>query len=130
MKFNQTLALDILGMSKPKDNCHRFILSLSKLKELIDRGVVDGEDCQNSSPTIADLVAYAENEKLSDEEISFEAYIVTDREDSRISVEGFNVNFKGSKKKSDKINKFINAFHSADEFEINVNTGLGRAWWD
>ncbi len=126
MAFNEQRALAILDIQKPASNCERVEFGYSELKALRLLNLINGDDCQNDSPTVDEFLEFCETNGTSEEEVIFEAYIVTNRPDARVTVEGIRllVALSGEKTKRD----FINQFRCADEFEVQES--VYRAWWD
>lgn len=126
MNFNQERALAILNIKKPVDNCERLEFGYPELKSLVLLGLVDLDDTQNDSPTVGQFLEFYEKNRCGEEEIIFEGYIVTDRADSRVSVEGIKLHTELASQKVQK--EFIEVFRLADEFTIGDS--MIRAWWD
>jgi hypothetical protein len=101
-------------------------LTLEKLNQLMELGVVDMESTQNDSPSIGEFRAFI----MKNTGFVLTGYVVspgrTDYNDgNRVNVDG--IQFVG-KKKMDKatMEAFVKMFHKADEFTLDT----GRAWYD
>jgi hypothetical protein len=129
MKFDQEKALKILGMNKPKSTCERFTMTLSQLENLVINGLIERDDCQNDSPSIEAFLEFCFGNDVGAEEVKFEAYIIVDRDDARVSVEGILLD-PSLASESCKQN-FLDSFRNADEFSFDLSgSEYFRAWWD
>ena len=96
-------------------------MTLDELKELVELKFSDPEEAQNCSPTIEELIRFAENY----EGYEFDGYAVDiERDDYRVSIEAIH---KDGPVDNDELKAFIKEFRYADEFDID--DGL-YAWWD
>lgn len=124
--FDEQRAIAILGIEMPKNNCERIEIDYPKLKALRLLGLVRGYEAQNNSPSVDEFLEFCETNNVTGKEVIFEAYIVTNREDARVIVEGIRLNPILT---SNEVKKnFIKSFHHADEFEAYDENY--RAWWD
>lgn len=114
--------LDLNYDDKPYDTKRVRFISLEQLLELKKEGLIDLDEYQNNSPTVAEFIDF-----LTDyPKFNAHGYIVTpEREDSRVSLEGLEVEEELT---TDEILAFSNKFHLADEFEVQRN--YARCWWD
>lgn len=126
MKTVKQISEVLKAYFNPSTDCERIEIDYPTLKGLVNLGIANLDETQNYSPSIQDFLAFYEVNNCGEEEVVFEAYVVTDREDSRITVEGIQLNTLLSSKESR--NEFINLFRVADGFEVNENRY--RAWWD
>ena len=96
-------------------------MNIDTVKRLMEMKYMDPDEAQNASPTIKELVDYAEQY----DGYTFGGYTVSiDRCDYRVSLESIS---KGGKADADEVISFTKEFHSADEFDID---GCLYAWWD
>lgn len=127
--FNESRVLAVLSMSKPKSNFERIKLSYAQLKSLVLLELVDPSDAQNDSPSIKEFLDFCEDCQTSEEEVIFEGYIVLgDRPDKRVSIEGLELMAELASIKTKK--EFFTRFRAADEFDVDSERGIMRAWWD
>lgn len=97
-------------------------LSYETLKQLVDEGFVDVEECHNCSPSIQDMMEFAEKH---DKQYLFDGYVVSDkRDDYRVSVDGFKR--VGPFETFAEQNEFADFCSEADELDLDY----AYAWWD
>ena len=102
--------------------CRNFDeMNLETIKELIDKGFCDPDECQNSSPTVEEFVNFIANH----EGWYLNGYAITDkRHDYRVSITGM------CKERMiediDELKDFVEFARFADEFDMK----FGYAWWD
>jgi hypothetical protein len=97
-------------------------MNVETLKTLIEKGFVNPEECQNSSPSIRDFVEFMEKNP----EFVVSGYVVSpNRNDYRTSVE--RIHFEGYVSKQ-MIIDFIKFSNGADELDVEENHL--SAWWD
>ena len=125
-KFNQKKVLMILDMEKTNTSFNRIEIDYNTLKSLVLLNLIDESECQNYSPSISEFLEFFEKNNCSNSEVIFEAYLITDREDARLTVEGIRLDVELSSEKTKKM--FENKFSNADEFS-NTSDEC-RAWWD
>ncbi len=96
-------------------------ISADLIKELMEMGYADPDEAQNSSPSIQELVDYANRY----DGYLFDGYVVSlDRSDYRVSIETIK---KYEDVDKDEMMDFVKEFRSADEFNID---GELYAWGD
>lgn len=96
-------------------------MDLDTVKKLLEMKFMDPDEAQNFSPTIQELVDFAELY----EGYTFGGYTVSiDRCDYRVSLESIS---KGFTADVDEVKEFSNKFHAADEFDCVPSL---YAWWD
>lgn len=97
-------------------------LSYETLKQLVDEGFVDVEECQNLSPSIQDMMQFAEK---YGKHYLFDGYVVSDkRDDYRVSIDGFKR--VGPFEDFNEQNAFADFCSEADDLDLD----LAYAWWD
>lgn len=126
MKTRNEINSILKAMFNPPTTCHRLEMDYPTIKALALLEVAELEETQNNSPTIMEFLEFYESNGCSEEEVIFETYIVTDREDTRVTIEGILLNHSLSSERC-KTN-FIESFREADEFELGESQY--RAWWD
>ena len=95
-------------------------MTVKLLKELVDNGFADPEECQNYSPSVAEFIEFMEGW----DGYRVNGYVVTDkRDDYRVSVEAIEKN--GVIETKEELVDFVETFRFADDFDAN-----GYAWWD
>lgn len=106
---------------------HFYSLSFEKLSTLLEEGFAYSEEIQNSSPSIAQLHAYAKKCIEKGFNAVFFGYVISpNREDYRTSIDAIEVT--GINLDPDVISEFEQLAQSADE--IIVNSMQLYAWWD
>lgn len=96
-------------------------MDLDTVKKLLAMKFMDPDEAQNCSPTIQELVDFAEQY----EGYTFGGYTVSiDRCDYRVSLDSIS---KGYTDDVDEVKEFSRRFHAADEFDADANL---YAWWD
>lgn len=97
-------------------------MSYETLKLLVAEGFVDVEECQNLSPSIQDMMQFAEKYGKN---YMFDGYVVSDkRDDYRVSVDGFK--HIGPFEDFNEQNAFADFCSEADDLDLD----LAYAWWD
>jgi len=126
-KFDQTRALKILNWAKkPQYGFERFLMSYKTLIKLVEaKDCIDLNERQNYSPSIREFIEWVQVVKVEPFTM-FEAYLITDRDDARISIEGINIESGYCTK--EQLDLFRLEFGHADEF--GKTSGGLRAWWD
>lgn len=95
-------------------------MNVNLLKELVKKGFVDPEECQNCSPSVAEFIEFMEGW----DGYMVDGYVVTDkRDDYRVSVEAIEKN--GVIETKEELVDFVETFRFADDFDVN-----GYAWFD
>ena len=103
-----------------------YTLTVEQLQSLIEQRFADPEDRQNSSPTIAEFLAFAQAQKSRGFDFTFAGYAVSpSREDYRVSVDA--IEWRGDVGHP-VISTFETFAEDADELELSSN--FLRAWWD
>ena len=98
-------------------------LQPSVLNRLIDEGFVNIDDAQNSSPTIEELLDFAERFPGF---YTFDGYVVSDkRSDYRLSIDSIR-RTPAYIDDREELLQFVDLARYADE----ANFGAGDAWWD
>jgi len=93
-------------------------------EELVNRGLLDPEDAQNNAPPAGEFNAYC---KLSSSNFTMHGYVVSrHRSDCRISIEGV----EGWAETDGDLERFINSFRLADEFNIDWERRYCYCWYD
>ena len=106
-------------------------MSPDTARQLIEKGYLDPEDCQNSSPEAETLVAWGEAHHGMGVYTTFDGYVVEPtRHDCRISIETVYCEWYmvNSERSEQILIDFVNEFRMADEFQISTRSGM--AWWD
>jgi hypothetical protein len=124
--FIKINAIGKYGADVPADKYDIFHfegLSAKDLKRCIAKGWADPKDCQNSAPSIGDILEFL----VANPSFKAHGYVVTPhRDDTRISIEG--VIAEGAPRA--EVDAYIEMFRQADEFEFDSNGGYCRAWYD
>lgn len=115
----------IFGKYNPErysGGCRNFNeMHLETIKELIEKGFCDPDECQNSSPTVEEFVNFIANH----EGWYLNGYAITDkRHDYRVSITGMCK--EGMIEDIDELKDFVEFARFADEFDMK----FGYAWWD
>lgn len=106
------------GIARYKD------VPLSAIKVLAEKGYLNPDAMMDRGATIQDFIDFVE--KHNPEEWTFHGYVVSsDREDSRVSIEG--IESKGKLSKEDQID-FLLEFRLADE--LDIEKGVAYCWYD
>ena len=114
------------ALYNPTSNCHDMTFTYSELKGLVSLGIANLNERQNESPSILEFLEFCESAMTSEEEVIFEGYIVTNREDSRVSIT--TIRLVKSLASARTVKDFFDKFSEADEFD-NYEDHY-RAWWD
>ena len=125
MNMNDKRRHEIVGLdfSDEKYDLKRIDnITADKLQILIDEKFADPTDCQNSAPSIADILEFLKANKG----FSAHGYIITPkRNDYRVSLEG--VDKRGDISVEDR-QAFTDMFRMADEFTCDSNSC--HCWYD
>ena len=108
----------------PNYDCERFEgLSAADLALCVKKGWADPTDAQNSAPEIGSILKFMKENP----HFTAHGYVIGDkRADTRISIEGV-----GCKTATlPEMQAFIDEFHGADEFDVDLATGTAYAWFD
>lgn len=116
----------IFGKYEPQKymgGCRHFEnMDIDTLQILIDKGFADPEDAQNYSPTIEELIEFAEQ---YGDAYTFDGYTVIDtRSDYRVSIEA--IARKTPITDKNELLAFVNFARGADDWDPEG----GYAWWD
>lgn len=96
------------------------------IEKLIVRQECDPQDSQNCSPTNAEFVEFAKDfEQEFGLPLGFIGYRIKNREDARVSLEGWEIHRPLTKKAILTLTQFG---RHANEFDIDEKGA--RAWWD
>lgn len=83
------------------------------------------DDAQNNSPTVQEFITFISEQK-DIKRYTLECYVVpTNRDDTRLSIEGIS----GKDLSSIELQRAIENFRHADEFNLSVSEANFRAWW-
>lgn len=109
-----------------------------RAEDLLKQSFMRRLDCYNSSPEVGELVDWAlENtDPVGGLEITFDGYVVSPFRDDYDGASCVVLtaivadwrNMEGLREKLDAVFDFVNAWHGADDFDVDENRG--RAWWD
>lgn len=96
-------------------------MELNTLKELVDKGFADLDECQNSSPSIEEFINFME----SHDGFVVNGYAISDdRLDYRVTVTTILATDECDNSKN--LKDFVDAFREADDFYSDKL----YAWWD
>ena len=97
-------------------------LTLDKIKVLLEKDFIEGEECQNHSPSTNEFVKFVEKYP----QINFIGYAVSpERDDYRVTITGLVCKIGVTEK---LISEFESIFGNADE--ITVKKNYLRCWYD
>ena len=134
MKYNASKVEKIVFGGKPtysSGGIEPFShLHPSKLKQLVEEGLVDPDGSQNDSPTTQEFLEFGEQFPF----VRYIGYAVSPkRPDTRLTIEGIVVSETNVPEEA--LRSFRKAFkkfcHAADELDLPYeNYKFYRAWWD
>ena len=107
-----------------------FTCTREVIEKLIEEDFIDLEECQNYSPTTQEFMDMTDPES-GVTNVEFQCYAISpDRNDYRVTIEGVDVEIQDND--FDSLTNVINAFRSADEFNIGhyAPSFFVHAWWD
>jgi len=97
-------------------------LGLEELEALVEKGYIDPEEAQNSSPTVGEILGFMKKYPA----VTAHGYVVSpDREEERVSLEG--IECEASEVTDELRMDFVDLARYADEFEYRTSL---YAWWD
>ncbi len=101
-------------------------LTIEKLEQLISQSFANPLDAQNFSPTITELLEFAQRQANKGFEFVFEGYVISpQRRDYRVSIDGLVYRGTYSTELIFDFQEFV-----GEPDEINLEPNYLRAWWD
>lgn len=101
-------------------------LTTEKLQQLVSQGFANPAHAQNFSPTINDLLEFAQRQASNGFEFTFEGYVISpQRSDYRVSIDG--LCYRGICS-TELIFDFQEFVGTPDE--LDIDSDYLRAWWD
>ena len=115
----------LFGRDQGKNNYLRYTgLSYDDLQKLVEEKFADPEERQNDSPSILEFLGELKEFK---DNVTFHGYAISlDRDDYRVSVEGFEI--EGISQA--QLISLMEQYRFADELTADAAKGYLYTWWD
>lgn len=123
------------GVEEPPSHATGTGITLGTLQVLLDAGHVDPDSRQNGSPTASEFVSIGQKiqTRWPDVELRYIGYMVsTDRPDTRITIEGFEVEPSSGCELSRDLQLYVRETfdHYRGPNELTVEPDYVRIWYD